>query len=67
MSGFIASNIYQDEKEAKQNMVHYQEEFLPNEENHRKYEFLFENVYKKIYPKLKDLTKSLREYTGEKL
>ena len=48
-------------------MVHYKEEFIPIKENHERYNFLFKNVYKKIYPRIKKLTTSLREFTGEKL
>ena len=32
-------------KEAKENMVRYVEEFIPNKENHEKYNFLFKKVY----------------------
>lgn len=67
MSGFISANVYKDEVEAKQNMVHYEEKFLPNMENHEKYNFLFKNVYTKIYPSLRKISINLREYTGEKL
>ena len=67
MSGFIACNVYSNEKEAKENMVRYVEEFIPNKENHEKYNFLFKKVYTKIYPDIKKLTYLLREFTGEKL
>lgn len=67
MSGFIAAGIYKDEKEAKEQMVHYEHTFLPNPEHHDRYNFLYREVYVKIYPQLKRLTRSLREYTGERL
>lgn len=67
MSGFVACGIYKNEKEAKENMIHYQEEFLPNQENVEKYNYLYKKVYTKIYPSLKKLTCNLREYTNEKL
>ena len=67
IAGFVGLKIYKDEKEAKENMVHYKEEFIPIKENHERYNFLFKNVYKKIYPRIKKLTTSLREFTGEKL
>lgn len=67
IAGFVGLKVYQNEKEAKENMVHYMEEFIPNNENHERYNFIFNKVYKKIYPKLKKLTTSLREFTGEKL
>ena len=67
MAGFVGLKVFTDEKEAKDNMVHYTETFTPNQENHQKYNFLFKKVYKKIYPRIKKLTAYLREYTGEKL
>lgn len=67
MSGFIASGIYKDEKEAKEQMVHYEQKYLPNPDHHDRYNFLYRKVYVKIYPQLKKLTRSLREYTGERL
>ena len=48
-------------------MIRYDEEFIPNKENHKKYNFLFKKVYTKIYPKIKKLTYNLREFTGENL
>lgn len=65
--GFVGLNIFKNEKEAKDNMVHYTYSYLPNDENHKKYNYLFNNVYKKIYPKIKNITSNLRYYTGEKL
>ena len=67
MSGFIASKVYKDAKEAKENMVHYTEKYLPNLENHEKYNYLFNKVYLKIYPQLKKLNKKLRFFTNEAL
>lgn len=67
MSGFIASKVYKDAKEAKENMVHYTEKYLPNLENHEKYNYLFNKVYLKIYPQLKKLDKKLRFFTNEAL
>ena len=67
MAGFVGLKVFTNEKEAKENMVHYTETFTPNQENHQKYNFLFKKVYKNIYPRIKKLTAYLREYTGEKL
>lgn len=67
MSGFITMGVYKDAQEAKDNMVHYKEEFLPNPENAKIYDKLFKQIYVKMYPSLKNLYSSLRDFTGEKL
>ncbi len=67
MLGFISNGTYKDAEEAKKYMVHYETEFLPNDENHKKYNYLYKNVYVKLFPQLKRTYTTLREYTGEKL
>lgn len=61
--GFVALGIYSSHEEAIQNIVHYQTPFIPNLENHSKYNFLFNRVYKKMYPKLKRMYRNLRIYS----
>lgn len=65
--GFIAIGEYSSVEEAKEKMVHYQQEYIPNEENHKKYQYLYNKVYIKVFPKLKEIYRDLRSYTGEKL
>lgn len=65
--GFVANGTYKSYEEAVKNMVHYQNKYLPNQENTKKYDFLFKKVYLKLYPNLKKSYAYLREYTGEKL
>lgn len=62
MAMFIALGVYKDPQEAKNNMVSYKKEFIPNEKAVKQYKYLFNKVYKKIYPKLKGLYKDLTEY-----
>ena len=35
---------------------------MPNMENHKKYDYLFKNVYMKMYPSLKDIYKKVRSF-----
>ena len=51
-------------QEAAKNMVHYKDTFLPNPENAKVYERLFEEVYIKMYKKLEPLNVKLKEITG---
>lgn len=67
MAGFIACGVYHNYQEAKDKMVHYESIYKPNLENAKKYDYLFENAYKKLYPHLKKIYTSLREFTNEKL
>jgi sugar (pentulose or hexulose) kinase len=53
--GAVAADQYKDLFEACSNMVHVKEKVEPNEENHDNYKFYYE-IYKKIYPKMKDLS-----------
>ena len=62
MAGFIAAKEFKNVDEAVKAMVHQTKEFLPNPENHKKYDYLFKNVYMKMYPNLKDIYKDVAEY-----
>ena len=64
--GFISLGVYKDEKEAKEHMIRYVERFEPIKENVEQYNKLYKTVYVKMYPNLKKLYASLREYTNEK-
>lgn len=62
ISGFVAAKEFDNVEDAIKAMVHQSDEFLPNKENHRKYDYLFKHVYLKMYPQLKDPYKDIAEY-----
>lgn len=62
MAGFIASGEFASVDEATNAMVHQGKEFKPNMENHAKYNYLFNKVYMKMYPNLKETYKDLKEF-----
>jgi len=62
MAGFISAGEFKTPKEAAEAMVHQSKEFIPDMENHKKYDYLFENVYMKMYPNLKGIYKELKTY-----
>lgn len=62
--GFVALKHYSSENEAIKKMVHYQKPFEPNLENTKRYNFLYYHVYKKLYPRLKSLYKTIRVFSN---
>ena len=62
ISGFLAAGEFASPEDAVKAMVHQSRVFTPNMENHRKYNFLFEKVYMKMFPNLKNSYKDLKEY-----
>ena len=62
IAGFIASKEFNNVDEAIKAMVHQSDEFYPNKENHKKYDYLFKHVYLKMYPNLKNVYKDIKEY-----
>ena len=62
ISGFLAMKEFASPEEAVKAMVHQSREFLPNEENHKKYDFLFKKVYMQMFPNLKNSYKDLKDY-----
>ena len=61
MSAFIANGDFKDKKEAAASMIRVSKTFTPNPENVKKYDYLYNNVYMKIYPQMKNIYKSLKE------
>ena len=51
----VATKVYKNFDEAIMNMSHPKKKFLPNNENVKVYNKLFNEVYKNIYPSLKNL------------
>lgn len=59
---FLSTGEFASWDEAVKAMVHPQKEFLPNKENHAKYNYLFKKVYCKIYPRLRHVYKHIRKF-----
>ncbi|MFA6755423.1 MAG: FGGY-family carbohydrate kinase [Bacilli bacterium] len=66
MSQFISQGIFKNDNEAKSNMVRYLKTFVPNKDAAKEYKYLFNNVYSKIYPKLKNIYKTLSYHKENK-
>ncbi len=62
MAGFLAAKEFKTPQEAVDAMVHQSDEFIPNMENHKKYDYLFNHVYMKIFPRLKFVYADLKRY-----
>lgn len=62
ISGFLAAKEFDSPEEAVKAMVHQTNIFTPNEKNHKKYDYLFNKVYMKMYPNLKASYKDLKDY-----
>ena len=62
IAGFLAAGEFQNLKEAVSSMVETRETFYPNEEIHEKYNFLYENVYLKLYPRLKSIYREIKNF-----
>ena len=62
IAGFIAAGEFTSVEEAVAAMVRPQPEFIPNKENHEKYNYLFEKAYMKMYPQLKNIYKDIKEF-----
>jgi sugar (pentulose or hexulose) kinase len=60
----VGLELYPDFRTAVKAMTHVGEVYEPDQRNHRLYEALFRDVYKKMYKRLKPLYKRIREITG---
>jgi len=61
---FVSSGIYKDYTQAIACMVHKSDTFTPNKENVMIYRNLFNKVYKRIYPDIKQINYDIRKYTS---
>lgn len=59
--GFLGIGEYSTIEEAQQSMVHYKDEFLPNEKNHKRYMLTYERVYRKLYKRVQPLYGEIKE------
>ena len=62
---FLSLGVYKDAKEAVSNMVRVKDHFEPNEEAHRVYDQLFNDVYKHLYPRLKKTYQYLYRFSAK--
>jgi sugar (pentulose or hexulose) kinase len=62
IAGFLAIGEYKTAPEAIASMVHVQDSFTPDAATHEKYNYLYENVYEKMYPQLKGIYRSIKDY-----
>ena len=60
----VGLGLHDDFKSAVKNMTHVGEVYEPDQKNHRLYDALYHDVYKKMYKRLKPLYKRIREITG---
>lgn len=57
MLAFVALGIYKNLEEAKAEMVHLKDVFLPNRKNHKLYKELYKDVFRQIFSRLGPLYK----------
>ena len=62
MSAFIAHGDFANKKEAAESMVRVSKTFTPNPDAVKKYDYLFNHVYMKMYPQLKTVYKKIKEF-----
>jgi len=60
----VGLELHPDFKTAVRAMTHVGEVYEPDQRNHRLYQALYSDVYKKMYKRLKPLYKRIREITG---
>lgn len=65
IAGFLAAGEFKSVEEAVESMVHQSTVFLPNQENHEKYDYLFRHAYMKMYPRLKDIYKDIKKFADK--
>ena len=65
IAGFLAAGEFSSVEEAVESMVHVSDEYIPNEENHKKYDYLFKHAYMKMFPQLKDIYKDIKTFADK--
>ena len=61
LAAFVGIGTFKSYEEAVQEMVHEKDRFIPDMEIHKKYEELYDGVFKKIYHQLSPLYNKLHE------
>ena len=62
IAAFVAIKEFSTYEDAISSMVHPTKTFMPDQDAAQQYEFLYKNVYLKMYPRLKKLNKKVRKY-----
>lgn len=62
ISGFLAIGEYKNIKDATDNMVRVKDTFEPNKEANEKYNYLYQNAYRLMYPRLKGIYSNIKEF-----
>ena len=60
---FCATGHFKTVEEATKNMSHISKTFYPNEIAKKEYEFLYKNIYVKMYPQLKGIYKDINKFS----
>ncbi len=63
INSFVGLGVYKDYKVAVKNMVKYEKIYMPDYDQSRLYEELFNKVYKNIYPSLSKLYREIQNIT----
>ena len=63
ISVFLATGRFASIEEATNAMSHKGKTFYPNEVAHKQYDFLYKNVYVKMYPQLKGVYKDINKFS----
>ena len=66
MAAFIAHGDFKNKREAAESMIRISKTFTPNPVNVEKYDHIFNHIYMKMYPQLKNLYKNLKEFDERK-
>ncbi|MFD3158578.1 FGGY-family carbohydrate kinase [Haloimpatiens sp. FM7330] len=61
---FVGTGVYKSYEEAVKNMVHYKNEFIPNDTNTQIYNEIYNRVYKRMYRSLRKMYKELQHITN---
>ncbi|MCD8204291.1 MAG: FGGY-family carbohydrate kinase [Coprobacillus sp.] len=62
MCVMLATGVYKSYEEACEKMVRIKDEFTPNWENHKEYDYLYKTGYLNLYPQLKSVYKKLNKH-----
>jgi len=65
IAGFVGVNEFDSAISATKAMVRNKDTFMPNMENHKKYDYLFYKAYKKMYPKLRHIYKDVKNFRNK--
>jgi sugar (pentulose or hexulose) kinase len=63
--GFVAMDMFSSYAEAVESMVHVRDEFLPDMEEHKIYDALYEHAYCKVFERLAPLYKEIDAIHGK--